>query len=295
MKKLSLYITFVLAVLGLASCSQDRDPVYQVPTTYVCNDPVMQNEYFNLTAGNTLEFSTTQPDYGYSAVAQYSAELSTTADFKEYYAIPALTPTMARFTIDQNKVAVGVCKLLNITSQDQWDAENSEGLKDMTLYFRAVCQLAGVESSLIKSNVVTYNHVSLNYFAEEKPGVIYLVGTPSGWASPDDSNAAFYTQWALSEDEDKIGSKIYQGEFQIDANPTFRFYTALTGWDNGASIGSQKDDAAMEKTFENGSFSGKIVAGKGSFNFTNWPGGKMRITIDLSDENNMTIKCAAVE
>ncbi len=63
------------ALLGAASCSQDTDPVLQTPTTFVLNVPAMQEQYIELQEGNTIELVASQPDYGYSAVADYSAEM----------------------------------------------------------------------------------------------------------------------------------------------------------------------------------------------------------------------------
>ena len=38
---------------------------------------------------------------------------------------------------------------------------------------------------------------------------------------------------------------------------------------------------------------GKLVAGKGSLNFPGWTGGKMNITVDMSDMTNVTITIKA--
>ena len=81
MKKIALYMAAVGAVLGMASCSQDRDPVLQTPTEFVLNVPAMQNQYIELQEGDVLELVCSQPNYGYSAVANYSAEVSLTEDF----------------------------------------------------------------------------------------------------------------------------------------------------------------------------------------------------------------------
>ena len=68
----------------------------------------------------------------------------------------------------------------------------------------------------------------------------------------------------------------------------FRFYTALTGWD-ADSYGSQADDNPIDCALDGGVYNGPIVKGKGSFNFPNWEGGKMKITVDLAKENNYKV------
>ncbi|MBR5743871.1 MAG: hypothetical protein IKX94_00925 [Muribaculaceae bacterium] len=109
---------------------------------------------------------------------------------------------------------------------------------------------------------------------------IYLVGSPEGWAGPDEANAAHYEAWKLYDLE---GNKVYTATFNISADAaTFRFYTALTGWDGGASIGSQVDDADVDFDFSNGLVDANLVVpGKGKYHLTNWNGGKVKITVDL--------------
>lgn len=65
----------------------------------------------------------------------------------------------------------------------------------------------------------------------------------------------------------------------------FRFYTALTGWDDD-SYGSQADDNPLDITLTDGIYEGSVMKGKGSFNIPDWEGGKMKITVNL---NNNTI------
>ena len=78
MKKILKYTAVACAIFGLASCSQDRDPVLQTPTKYVLNVPTMQDQYIDLTAGNMLELVSSQPDYVVATIAQYSPEMSLT-------------------------------------------------------------------------------------------------------------------------------------------------------------------------------------------------------------------------
>ena len=71
-------------VAGLSSCSQDRDPVYHAPTKFVLNEPVMQDQHIALEEDNqdaTIELVASQPDYGFSAIVNYSALVSLTPDF----------------------------------------------------------------------------------------------------------------------------------------------------------------------------------------------------------------------
>lgn len=291
MKKISLYIAMVMAMVGIVSCSQDRDPVYHVPTSFTLNVPAMQDQLIELTENGTLELTCSQPNYGFAAAAVYSAQMSLTEDFAESYDLTPLNENVAKMQIPQSQVATGYCELLGVTSEEDYQTMYPDGFEATKIYFRAVCQIAGIDSSRIESNVVSYNQV-LPYFNVAVPGYIYLVGAPEGWKGPDEANAAHYAEWRLFEADDAIGSKVYSGVFDIPAGDSamFRFYTALTGWD-ADSYGVQVDDNAVQfpDAFADGTFTHQLIKGKGSFWFPNWEGGKMTIVVDMSDPNNMVV------
>ncbi len=289
MKKLSIFLALAALAAGFTSCEQDRDPVYQAPTEFKLNVPQMQDQYIELSdaRSSVLEFTCSQPDYGYSAVTQYSMQMALDEAFTSSVDLATVTATSAKLQVKQSDVALGLLNLQGIEDADAYNAAYGAG-QTAKIYFRAVAQLTGVESSLITSNVVSYNALR-PYFAVPVPGVIYLVGAPEGWAGPTEGNAAHYAEWTLSEPADGIGSKVYTGVFDIPAGSAmFRFYTQLTGWDDD-SYGSQVDDNPVDYEFVDGSFAGTAVKGKGSFNFPNWPGGKMTIVVNMSDMNNILV------
>ena len=297
MKKITLYIATICALAGMASCSQDRDPVYQQPTNFVLNVPVMADQLIELQAGNTLELTCSQPDYGFAAAAAYSAQMSLSEDFAESYDLTPVNESSARMQIPQGDIATGYCELKGLKSEEDYQTQYPNGFSTTKIYFRAVCQIPGVDNSRIESNVVAYNQI-LPFFNVAVPGYIYLVGAPEGWVGPDESHAEHYADWRLFEAADAIGSKIYSGVFDIPAGDSamFRFYTALTGWD-ADSYGVQVDDNAIQypDAFADGTFTHELIKGKGSFWFPNWPGGKMTIVVDMSDPNNMTVNMTAGE
>lgn len=115
--------------------------------------------------------------------------------------------------------------------------------------------------------------------------MFFLVGNMTNWLSPTLNNVDFYKNWTLSETQK--GNKIYENVFEMPSGSlTFRFYKELTGWDEGASYGSQSTDSPIAISLTNDTYSGQIMKGKGSWNISDFPGGKMRITINL---NNSTI------
>ncbi|MGM9843719.1 MAG: SusE domain-containing protein [Muribaculaceae bacterium] len=284
MKKLALFFACAAALVGFTGCEDDKDPIYQAPTTFVLNQPALQNQYLELTEDGTFELTCSQPDYGYSAIVNYSAEVSLTEDFANCKEIASKgSGTTARMTFGCADLALVLCELHGFV-----DEETYQDLPAEKVYFRAVARLTGVESSEIRSNVVSLNKVKL-YFAVPTPGYIWVIGSAGafgGWTEPSEANAAALTGARLFEPANAIGSKVYSQTFNIPAGDvTFRLYVALTGWDGGDSWGYKVEDQATTVELVDGAYSSPIVNGKGSFTFAGWPGGDMTITADFSSSS----------
>lgn len=107
---------------------------------------------------------------------------------------------------------------------------------------------------------------------------LYIVGSLSGWMEPSIYNEAFYQDYCLEETD--LNSNIFTGEFTLDSDPYFRFYYGLDGWDNG-SIGCQEEDIPLDLVFESPFFL-RLVYGKGPFHFPEYPGGKVKMIVNLN-------------
>ncbi|MCC8038830.1 MAG: SusE domain-containing protein [Bacteroidales bacterium] len=280
MKKLSIFLASLAVLVGFSSCEDKKEPTYQNPTSFELNTPELQDQYYQLTEGNTFEIvCKSQPNYGYSAVTYYSAEVSLTDDFAECSTLKNGNSTSSRMTFNDADLALAICSLMGLTSDDEGYVFTSP----VKVYFRGKAYLDGVEGSEItSSNVVSLNQV-MPYFAVPSPGYIWLVGQPEGWAGPSAANIKHYEPWRLFEDDDAIGSAVYHGTFTIDAGTAmFRFYTSMTDWDTD-SYGTQEEDNPIEFDFDGNTFNNPLVKGKGSFSFPNWAGGQMQQTVDMAN------------
>lgn len=277
MKKYAILMVLASILVGFASCSDDKDPVYQQPTEFKLNTPAMASQYYELTPDGSIVLTCSQPDYGFTASVTYGVQISLTPDFAEFYDIAPETPTSAVIRVKASDVATGMCVLRGIDSEEKW-----QEIDAIPLYVRATAQLGTHGNSAITSNAVTLERVK-GYFAVPVPGYIYLVGQPEGWKGPDAANAEHYADWRLFEKQSEIGSKVYYGVFDIpEGKAMFRFYTALTGWDAN-SLGAQVDDNPLDFELDaDGSLTSDLVDGKGSFNFPSWGGGEMTIIVDLN-------------
>lgn len=279
MKKLSILFACLVAVLSLNSCKEDADPQYNDPTEFKLNTPALASQYYELTADGTLDLSWSQPNYGYAAAAVYKVSISLLEDFSEAKELTS-EYKLCYAQIPGSEIAEAICNLRGIESEDDYTDEPARAV-----YFRVSAQIKGIEGSEIVSNVIKIDQVK-EYCAIQSPGFIYVVGAFTDWTGPDAGAAGHYADFRLFESANAIGSKVYTGIFDIPAGQAmFRFYTALTGWD-ADSYGSQTDDSPIDCVLDGGVFNGPIVKGKGSFNFPDWAGGKMKITVNM---NNMSV------
>ncbi len=288
MKKLSILFACLVAVLSFNSCKEDADPQYHNPTKFELNTPALANQYYELTENGTIDLSWSQPDYGYAATALYKVQVAFSEVFASETDFVELNAEykLCNVQVLGKDIAEAMCKLRGIESEDDYTDEPAR-----KLYVRVRAYINGIEGSDIVSNVIALEQVK-GYCAIQSPGYIYLIGSPAGWVGPDAGNAETLANWRLFESANAIGSKVYSGVFNMPAGQLmFRFYTELTGWDEGASVGSQKDDAPIAITLTDDMYEGNLVEeGKGSFQIDNWPGGSLKITVNL---NNFTVKMEA--
>ena len=283
MKKLSIFFACAAAMFGLTACEQNTDPKLTIPEdhSFVLNQPAFADQYLQLTQGNSFEVTCTQPDYGYAAAATYGMQVSLTEDFADYRSLTPVNPGLARIEILDQDLALALCELHGFT------ASNYQDLPAEKIYLRATCEIKGIEGTECVSNVITLNNVKF-YLAIMEPGQIYLVGRPNKWPAPDPESEATLSKWQLNETG--IGTGIFYNTFKLPAGENmFRFYRELTGWDGGASLGSQAEDNPIDiqGDFLDGIYDGPAVNGKGSWKFNLDKETMVGLTVDT---NNMTVR-----
>lgn len=112
----------------------------------------------------------------------------------------------------------------------------------------------------------------VKFEGEKAASEIYLVGAPQGWNISGDSMPL-----------KKTVNGGYYGNYEIAAgNAMFRFYSSLGNWDSN-SLGSQYNDISIDNGTVDGEVSYRLyVGGKGSFEFSTWPGGMMYMYVEPS-------------
>ncbi|MDE7180636.1 MAG: hypothetical protein K2N88_05510 [Muribaculaceae bacterium] len=306
MKKISIILGMAALALGFTSCSQEEDPKFHVPTDFIVSTPALQNVEFetsdDLTDAATFNLFCSQPDYGYSAICSYAAFVSldpecpvekvideATGDVS-YKAVSGKsvllensTPASAAMTFKTYDLGIALQTVAGVLNdKDAFDA-STLATTPQKAYFRAVCSIPGIaNSSIVSSNVVSYNAVKVQY-AERLPGWVYILGNvanpetgvDNAFTAPSASNYSLYENFRLYEPDNMIGEKIYVGRFNImpksetpdmenvDDTSQFRIMTDLLGWVPTASYGSAEGDfyslPIQDKFFGSG-YAGPVVA-----------------------------------
>lgn len=290
MKKI---FSFALMLMGLAtaltSCSDDRDsnPTIGQPTQFVVNASPLASQYIQLSADNKVNLTWSQPNYGYNALATYQVQVGinnngtvtwNTKDGADKYL--ESTYTICNADISGEEIAEAICEIDGVQDEEHYV---DLGFREIAFRVKSSIQDSrgnDVSGTVIVSNPVIFEHMAA-YCAIKSLGSVWIIGNCGGWTEPKAANAEALADWRIYETE--IGSKIFHGTVEMpEGDLTFRIYTALTGWDGGASLGHQADDVSTDVEFSNGVYTDQYVyPGKGSWTFLGYPGGPLEITLDM--------------
>ena len=301
MKKIfSLALMLLGGMMLMTSCETDKDsnPTIKSPTTFTINESPLADQYIQLSPSNRVNLTWSQPDYGYNAFATYQVQVGIvengTVRWNEKDGAPKFltTPyTVCNANINGEEIAEAIC---NLDGFEDTDSYIDMGFREIAMRIYSNIQTsvnAEVPSTgIMSNNYVTFHHMAA-YCAIKSPAYIYLVGNCTGWKDPAAGNLDVYNEWRLWENADEIGSNVFHGTFEIPAGDLqFRFYKALTGWDQD-SMGPQTDDSGVPSSFNaNGVYEGSILTepkSKGTWLFSNFGGGTVEMTVDL---NQKTVK-----
>lgn len=296
MKKISLLLAGLLTSLAFISC-EDTEPRAEVPTNnnFLNTPPTAENFVYDLESIETINLTCSQPDYGVAVIPTYAVQVSLSPDFATLpedkwifdaenavpYAEIPFTSTSADMDVPAVDIAQGISTILGYKKIGDYEGRTPYS---GYVYLRLRSYFPTMESDTytVISNVIRLNVVG--YATVREPGTIWLIGTPSNWTAPDASSAEALSNWRLRESEDAIGSQVYYGTFEFGANPMFRFYSKLTGWDGGDSWGYKKDDQATDTPLNSdGVYEGTIGMGKGSYTIVGFEGGWLSLTVNLKD------------
>ncbi len=168
-----------MAVAVVAACSDDRDsnPVVQQPESFVLNEPALSSNVYDLENSSTINVTYKQPDYGYTALVTYYAQVSLdntwveAASEEESASYVELEGSYSECSADLD------ANLINraILTIGAYDSESDFPEQPMTIYVRMRATLqSGYEcfSNVIALTVKAYYTV----LTSVDPEMWYLVG-----------------------------------------------------------------------------------------------------------------------
>ncbi|MDY9918146.1 MAG: SusF/SusE family outer membrane protein [Proteiniphilum sp.] len=169
-------LIILLAGIGFFYACEDNDNiVLQQPESFVLNTPKYASGIYDLQHTETIEFTTSQPDYGFTAATLYAVEISLSQNFAEYATLAGSYST-AKFDISAQDVAVALVALHEVEEESNYPVDPHP------LYVRLSATISGSKVSPVYSNVITLPQV-LGYFALEAmtmPEEMYIIGNVAG-------------------------------------------------------------------------------------------------------------------
>lgn len=260
MKQIKYFALGALAVLGMAACQDDKDPVISTATEFQLNTPPMADQTLVLSPEGTYTFSVSQPNYGLTLAPTYGLEVSLTRDFTPIkegsyvnpngeevaipgsVVIPVESQIRAVLTVKQSNLAAAICSMRGIGNADDYTDE-----APAPLYVRANSMVGNQPSTYILSNVIELTKVKA-YCAIEASGpsdVLYTPGNTNGWSF---DACMMIPASAENKYEGYLG---VNGDFKFTHNPN---------WDNPGNYGAGQLTQA-----ENGTWTGELIENGGNF------------------------------
>lgn len=185
MKKAIKSILLLAVGLGMfTACSDDRDenPTLKPATEFRLNTPALANSQIDLANSQTIQFTCSQPNYGYTANVRYHVQVALTPDMNNFVELSEASHG-AKINVDAAELASTLTNMAVSAGKTDSDFPMS-----IPVYFRVranVENYSGVpmEGTDILSNVVSLNNVYLVYSLPpvKTPERLYLVGSFCNW------------------------------------------------------------------------------------------------------------------
>ena len=252
MKKI-FYILVVACLPFFWACETERDnPFALTPDSFVLNTPKYVSGIYDLKNTESIQFTTSQPNYGFTAATTYRMQVATQKEFKDFVVLP--TPfTSAKMDVSATEIAVALVGLLGIEDEANFPTD------PFPVFVRLSAELSN-GSHKVLSNIVELPKVK-SYFALDPmvmPENMYLIGNVAGnWSW--DKATEMIPVWGT---EGKFWALQYLGK-SGDENALIKF-NMTKAWDgtefgfNGVTI----DPASISLANITANDEGNIVIGK---------------------------------
>lgn len=239
MKKILFASLLGVLTLGFFSCEDDNDsnPVVQQPSGFELNTPALAGNVYDLERTDSISFTYSQPDYGYTAAVSYYAQVSLT-DTWENPADEEAAPVFVELDGFVNKAEYkAAANLVDRAIMQMGEYAEEDVPETLTIYVRMRAVLySGYEcfSNTIQLTVAPY----YTELSEAEPEMWYLVGgciADGSWDNTADGIGVNLVPMSLVAGYEYNASTgkgllTYTGYFL--ANQGFKLVMTPGGWDN---------------------------------------------------------------
>ncbi len=274
-------LLFAAAAMLFTACDTDRDdnPILDtdhMTTEFVLNTPAYATQLIDLATSSTVNFTWSQPAYGFTAPASYSFQLSlddTYVDAVLNENGDIVTPaTYSDLKGSFTTVTGGVSAAdINraIVELSGWETEDQVPTS-MPVYVRCKAELVSLDVPAVYSNTVKITVVPSFKVAPQYAEYIYMMGNFNGWSDP------VYMR-SLTTDEGDF-TQNYRCFNWIDGG--FKFRPNVDNWDDdyGQDDGGALGDLIVD---------GEVDCNTNSFADT-WAPGFYMIEVDV-DAMKLTV------
>ncbi len=253
MKRFYIIASLLIGALAFSACEdQDATPVFQEPTKFVLNEPVLKNNFIDLASSESIEIAVSQPDYGFTAATTYKVQVSKDGNFTQEFNEKQVTGdyvtldtefSSARINVPASEIAIALTqlKMVDLVAEDKDITEDQMKAKfpyETSATIRVVASLTASKKGEIVSNPVSIASIRCPYQLPEVfvPKEFFIVGEYNKW----DWDSAFDfipVNGNATDGKGKTGAfwrLIYlpEGGFKVNSNKA---------WDGG-EVGYVNDD-----------------------------------------------------
>ncbi|AVR46987.1 DUF5116 domain-containing protein [Christiangramia fulva] len=261
MKKISIFLLTIIAVIGFSSCTHDDDVVF-IAQPDVEGIMFMNNfsENYVLTAAtsNNLaeRFIWNEVDFGTPTTVTYELQASTSSDFSSFDVIGATGKT---------NLGVSVSQMMNLAADAGLDNDPStDAPSSGTLYFRVVGYPGtDANSELAVTSEIQSLKVTLPEAAEEELPKLYVTGnfvSASGYGNdwtPEDG---------IPIAASAAGKTDYEGFIYMNVDaPEYKFLPTNTGWDGDYGDAGAENGSYTETLLQEGEVNAGTPDGTGGY------------------------------
>lgn len=231
-------LLLLLGLCAFTACDDDNNenPVIQTPTTFVLNTPALAaNGTYDLANSSTVEFTCSQPNYGFPAKTAYTIELSLNADMSNSTMLSG-SSTSAKIEVDAAQMAAELTTLA-------LNAGKTEADFPMTIpvYVRANAVAKdyldnSIANTAIASNIVKLNNVHLTFSLPpvSTPDNVYITGSFNNW-----SWETALSMVKLYDSPNKFWHMVYIDEAGIKINTAKAWDGGQKGYNELHSVGGE--------------------------------------------------------